>query len=178
MLLALGSLASVPDAKAQQWQGAFRLGGAGAETIAALAPAPGGDLYVAGRMLGTTRLRRWLFGGGRLSHEPGGFVARVSAGGWVRWATPLGADVRALAVDPDGALYAGGLATEGAVGPTLTHAPGTSFVDQQRGQVGFVARLSARGDAEWAVRTRATPAAAPSRPSRPTRRAASGQAEA
>ncbi len=76
-----------------------------------------------------------------------GFVARLSPGGSLAWAAPLGgASVRSVAIDATGGVYAAGTFTQ-------TFSPGSGLppVTTQGREDAFVAGFTASGSLDWAM---------------------------
>ncbi|HLU67693.1 MAG TPA: hypothetical protein VKZ63_15525, partial [Kofleriaceae bacterium] len=122
---------------------AVRLGGGGEVTARGIAPLPGGGAVLVGGFGGA------LEGGGAPLESAGGLdgiAVATGAGGEVTWrialAGPLGEELSAVAVAPDGAIAVGGLGGPGArLGEVALEGPGEP--------VALVARLGDGGRPAW-----------------------------
>jgi hypothetical protein len=76
-----------------------------------------------------------------------GVVVKLSSGGALAWATPLGgAPVKSLAVDVSGSVYA-----TGSFGPVFTPGFGLPAVTGNGGSDVFVTKLTTSGSVDWAL---------------------------
>lgn len=134
---------------------AFSVGGLGADTAAATAPAPGGGVYIGGTFTGIAD-----FGPGTTTAaltslgDTDAFLARYTAGGQVTWVRGLhgSSAVRigpnGLASTPDGELVA-----TGTFAGTADFNAGTGVASLTSAGLrdGFVVRYTASGDFGWTV---------------------------
>ncbi len=130
-----------------------RVGGAGTETVTALARDASGNLYLGGGFEGATTFSAGA-GAVVLNSQGGedGFLAKFTADGALVWARRFGGlsndEVAAVAVDGAGNAYAAGSFSGTA---NALPAPGPSILSDGSAQDGFVLSLDPGGTVRWAL---------------------------